>query len=350
MKLTDLKSNLGEWLRGGPEGDVVVSSRIRLARNIEGYPFASRASGEQIAEIEQSLQDKILTAGISPELTYHRLDKVQSLLLELLAERHLISRDLAEGDWVRGVAFDAAERVSLMVNEEDHLRIQVVAGGYRLEEVLDTADAIDDLMASLLPFAFSQRYGFLTACPTNVGTGMRASVMLHLPALVMMHELDKVLVEVDGAHLALRGLFGEGTHASGDLFQISNQVTLGVTAQGILGQVATAVESVVEMEREARQSLLAGHPQELRERMGRVLKLLTSVVSISSEEALHLLSFLRLGVYLGLLSKPGIEALNGLFLLTLPAHLQTMEGRRVDNLKRNELRANCVREKLGSVQ
>ena len=348
MKLTDLKGKVGEWLRGGRDGDVAISSRIRLARNVEDYPFVSRASDEQIAGVEELLRSKITTCDFGHPLDYHRLDGMESLFLELLTERHLISRDLAEGDRVRAVAFDSQERTSLMVNEEDHLRIQVVGGGFCLDEVWQETNHIDDILAAEIHFAFSSKYGFLTACPTNVGTGMRASVMLHLPALVMRHETDKVTARAAELSLALRGFYGEGTYASGDLYQVSNQITLGLSEEEITEKVSSAAEQIIKLERAARLNLLNEHGTEVRNRMERAFEMLTGATSVSSEEALHLLSQIRMGVETNIIKGTRIEALNELFLLTLPAHLQTIQGRRIDNLERNQLRAAYLRERLTS--
>jgi len=346
MNPDKLKTKVGEWLRGGPEGDVVISSRVRLARNVAGYPFVPRASEQEIQRIEALLSKKLLEANIKPELTYYRLDTMERTFVELLMERHLISHDHAEADWVRGVAFDADERVSVMVNEEDHLRIQVVRGGLRLEKVWEQINEIDDRLAELIPFAFSHKYGYLTACPTNVGTGMRASVMLHLPAVIICQEMENVVRTVQERHLGLRGFFGEGTQGSGDFYQLSNQVTLGVTEAEIIAQVTQMASHLVELEREARRSLLQNHRAQIEDRLNRAFEMLLSASMISSEEALHLLSQVRLGVAMNLIKRVRLERLNEVFLLTLPGHLQTMEGRSIQSLQRNELRARYVKERL----
>ena len=345
--LENLNSNVGAWLSGGPDDDVVVSSRVRLARNVEGFPFLTRAGKQQVARLEEILRCKILSCDFGRPLSYWRLDQMDAVHRQLLVERHLIARDHAIADWVRGVAFDAGERLSLMVNEEDHLRIQVLGGGLRLEESWAEADRADDVLAAVVPYAFSARYGYLTACPTNVGTGMRASVMVHLPALVMAQEMEKAVELARGRRMAVRGLYGEGTHASADLYQLSNQATLGVSEREILEEVGDAVVAVMEMEREARNRFLQEQAANLTERVERALDLLRTARFISSEEALHLLSQVRLGVLLGLLKNVDPTVLRNLLLLTLPAHLQTMEGRDLDTLERDETRAGYLRERLG---
>ncbi|NLW51267.1 MAG: ATP--guanido phosphotransferase [Candidatus Brocadiaceae bacterium] len=346
MDLARLKDRPVEWLRGGPEDDVVVSSRVRLARNVEGYPFVGRASPHQKARIEEVLRHAVLAAAPDPPLEYVRLDGLDPLTLDLLVERRLVSREHAEADWVRGVAFDDAERISVMVNEEDHLRIQFVRGGLCLEEVYDRADAFDDLLSGRVPFAFSPQWGYLTACPTNVGTGLRASVMFHLPGLVMAQEMDRVLALAREERLTLRGVYGEGTHGAGDFYQLSNHTSLGPGEEELVSLVLTAARTVARMERDARTALRDDHPEEFRRRIEHAFRLLRSARTISSEEALSFISQVRMGVETGQLTAPSLAALNDLLLLTLPAHLQTMEGRVLDSSVRNELRATYVRNRL----
>src|SRR5580700_418540 len=210
MNLDSLTTTTGEWLRGsGPESDIVVSSRIRLARNLAAFPFSNRATSHQKAEIDR----------------------------QFLVERQLISRELATSDGPRGVAITPAENVSLMVNEEDHLRLQVMRSGLALDEAWQDIDRIDDMLEQRVSYAFHDDFGYLTACPTNVGTGMRSSVMVHLPALVMTKEIDKVFRALQKINLAVRGLYGEGSRASGDFYQISNQVTLGKSETQILNEI-----------------------------------------------------------------------------------------------------------------
>lgn len=346
MDLNELKTQVGEWLRGGPEGDVVVSSRVRLARNIAGYPFVPRASEQEIERIEELLSRKVQACELAPDLTYYRLDEMDHLTVEFLMERHLISRDHAEADWVRGVAFGAGERISVMINEEDHLRLQVMRGGLRLQELWQEVNELDNSLEQQIPFACSPKYGYLTACPTNAGTGMRASAMLHVPAIVLSQEMDRIIRTVREQGLALRGLFGEGTQGTGDLYQLSNQVTLGVEEEEIISQVSEAASQVAALERSARQRLRDKHEQEIKDRLERAYELLVSARMISSEEALHFLSQVRLAVEMNIMKGLALEALNELFLLTLPAHLQTIEGRKMGSTERNEVRAKHIRERL----
>ena len=348
MDLNELKTHVGEWLKGGPEGDVVVSSRVRLARNIAGYPFVPRASEQEIERIEELLSRKVQGCDLAPDVTYYRLDQMDHLKVEFLMERHLISRDHADADWVRGVAFGDGERVSVMINEEDHLRLQVMRGGLRLEELWEQMNELDDKLEAEIPFACSPKYGYLTACPTNAGTGMRASAMLHLPAIVLSQEMDSVIREVRDERLTLRGLFGEGTQGTGDLYQLSNQVTLGVEEEEIVEQVGEAASHVAGLERAARQRLHDKHKNEIHNRLSRARDLLLSAKMISSEEALHFLSQVRLAVEMNLMTGIPLEALNELFLLTLPAHLQTIEDRVMGSTERNKVRAKHIRQRLST--
>ncbi len=347
MLETLLKNNtLGQWLQGGPENDVVLSSRVRLARNIAGYPFLSRAKNPQIARIERFVRSNIEALDRQPPLTYHQLDGMESLTLLLLVERHIIPRDFAETNILRGVAFSEEEDLSIMVNEEDHLRIQVVGGGLRLAEVSERAHEIDDVLAEKLPYAFSADYGYLTVCPTNVGTGMRASVMVHLPAIIMRREMDKLTRICDDLDLALRGLYGEGTHGSADIYQISNNKTLGLSEEDVVELVHLAARQIIELERNTRESIMALHKKELAGRINKAFHLLCDAVSISSEEALSLLSQVRMGVNLGLLENLSKNKIDKLLLLTLPAHLQIILGRESDRVERNKMRASYIREHL----
>ena len=348
MDLKSLRNKSVEWLKDGPQSDVVVSSRVQLARNIDGFQFVGRASDQQRARVEELLRNLLSASDSAPPLSYFRLNQLNSLMIELLLERRLISRELAEARWVRAVAFDDAEQLSIMVNEEDHLICQFVRSGLRLEEVYERADRLDDWFAERVPFAFSPRYGYLTASPTNVGTGMRATVLMHLPGIIMAQEMDDVIRLAQERNLILQGGHGEGIQGAGDLYQIANRITLGLTEAEIVRSVREGAEALMERERAARQGLLGDHRAELQDRVRRAYDLLGSAGKLSSEEALNFLSQVRLGVVLDLLGGATTEQLNELFLLTLPAHLQTMEGRELDSAVRNELRASYLRKRLAT--
>jgi protein arginine kinase len=348
MDLANLKDRLVEWLRGGPEGDVVVSSRVRLARNLKGHRFVARASDEEREGIEKVLRAALLSPDGPAPLNYVELTGVSPLLRDMLLERRLISQLHADGDWVRGVAFDDKERLSVLVNEEDHVRIQSIRGGLRIEEAYEEADRFDDHLSEKVEFAYSADYGYLSACPTNAGTGLRASMMLHLPALAMAQRIEQVLQLSEEQGFVLRGGYGEGTHGAGDFYQISNQVALGKCEEDITLGVVSSGRQIIAMERQARQQLYRDSPREFRRHAERALELLCSAQTLSSQEALSFLSQVRMGVQMQVIEGAPAGGLDDLFLLTLPAHLQTIEGGPLDSAVRNELRAVFVRSKLSA--
>ncbi len=348
MRLSDLTNHAGEWLRGaGPLYDVVISTRVRLARNLAGYPFLSKCTPAQRQEICDRLREAVLGLSLAPELFYVDVEQASDLNRRLLVERHLVSRQHAEGQGARGVAISGDETLAVMVCEEDHLRIQVLRSGLELDSTYAAIDRIDDLLESQLVYAFSGRFGYLTACPTNVGTGIRVSVMLHLPALRMTGEIEKVFRAARDMRLAIRGLYGEGTEALGDFFQLSNQTTLGRTEDDILRDFRDQIlPRVIEYELRAREGLISHKAAAIDDRIHRALGLLRSARLISSEETLGLLSHLRMGVNLGRLPEVSLATVNELFLLTQPAHLQKIHGREMDPDERAEVRAAYIRKRL----
>lgn len=347
MNPDDLTHTSGEWLRSsGPESDIVISSRIRLARNLAAFPFTNRASNYQKAEIEQLLHDRINRLEISPKLAYVNVPRLSTLDRQLLVERQLISRELASADGPRGVAVAPSETVSLMVNEEDHLRLQVMHSGFTLDETWQEIDRIDDMLESRVAYAFNEEFGYLTACPTNVGTGMRASVMLHLPALEHTKQLEKVFRALQKINLAVRGLYGEGSRASGHFYQISNQVTLGKSESTILAEIHGVIPRIIEYERQARDSWLRDSRQSLQDRVSRAYGTLCSATMMTSEETMELLSHVRLGINLSLLEDITISTVNDLFIHTQPAHLQKLVGNALDGEERNVARARYLRNRL----
>ena len=232
---------IGEWLRGtGPESDIVMSSRIRLARNLADFPFISRAAEHDRTEIERHLREKIARLQASGELQYVNVSELDGVDRQFLVERQLISREHAEGQGARAVLIDPQEQVSLMINEEDHLRIQCMHSGLDLQGAWQQISHIDDLLAEQVTYAFHPRLGYLTACPTNVGTGVRVSVMLHLPALAITRQIEKVFRSLQKISLAVRGLYGEGSQAMGDFYQITNQITLGRARSSSFSRSATS--------------------------------------------------------------------------------------------------------------
>jgi len=350
MKLADLTRRAGEWLRGcGPMEDVVISCRARLARNLAGEPFLSRCSPQRRSEIEARLRREITAAGVAATVLYVDLVSASGLDRRLLVERHLISREHADSDHPRGVAISSDETASIMVNEEDHLRIQVFRSGLRLPEAAEQLSAIEEKLEDRLDFAFHSRYGYLTACPTNVGTALRVSVMLHLPALKMTGQLEKAIRAAKDMRLEVRGLYGEGSEALGDFFQVSNQTTLGVDERQIVEEFGgELVPKFIEYERAARSALLAKQASALEDKFQRGLAILRSARLMGSQEATYLLSLVRLGIATGKIGGVDIKTVNEVFLLTQPAHLQKLLKKELSGVSRAEARASYIRSRLAT--
>ena len=335
-----------EWLRGtGPDEDVVVCTRVRLARNIEGHSFALAQDDDEALAVSSSV-----AASLSPVADRHGwswldLREVSALDRRCLVERHLISRELEDAERARGVLFDEHGRESLMVNEEDHLRIQVFRAGLRMREAWEAADTIDDEIAECVEYAWSSEFGFLTSCPTNTGTGLRISVLMHLPALVVAKEIEKATNAIHEMDMTVRGLYGEGSQDFGDLFQISNQKTLGSSELEILEGLDGAVQSLIAFERRQRASFqdVSIH---VADRAWRAVGILERARKLNSEETMNLLSRIRLGQVLEIVDTPTPHQLNRIFLLTQPGHLQKRAGKTLGPSERDELRAELVRQIL----
>jgi protein arginine kinase len=372
MKLTEISGNINEWFSGeGPLADVVISSRVRLARNLAGHRFLAACPATEKAEILRKLKDILMALDLGDEVFYIGVDKVPVLEKRFLVERHLISQNHAFGKGPRGAVIARREFFTAMINEEDHLRLQVLKAGCQLPACIEQINRIDDLIEQKVEYAFSPKYGYLTACPTNLGTGIRVSVMLHLPALKMTGQIEKFLNATKSLGLAVRGLFGEGTEAVGDFYQLSNQITLGVRENDIVTQFEkTIIPEIVEYEHAARSQLLSHDVSLLDDKISRALALLKNANLISSQEALFLLSHIRLGLNMrkhqgastpaidrlcslgkdcadsGASDRLSIATVNRLFLLTLPAHLQLNYGKELDSTHRDALRAKIIRSAL----
>jgi protein arginine kinase len=362
MKFLDLTNKTGEWLRGGgPLQDVVISSRVRLARNLAGMPFLPRCSDEQRADLERRLRGEILEANLAPEMFYVDVAGAGELDRQLLVERHLVSRQHAAGvegavdkksppkptAHPRGVAVSGDETLAIMVNEEDHLRIQVLRSALQLPQAVAEIHRVHELLEQRLDFAFHPRYGYLTACPTNVGTGLRVSVMLHLPALKMTGEIEKAFRAARDMRLAIRGLYGEGTEASGDFFQVSNQTTLGKSEQEIVEEFHDQIlPELIQYEKRARASLMQRNRASLEDKAHRSLAILRSARTIGSDETMYLLSLVRLGVNLELLAGIELATINELFLLAQSAHLQRTLHAELAPAQRGVARADMLRKRL----
>jgi len=348
MKLSDLVKQTSGWLRGtGPFSEIVFSSRIRLARNLEKMVFPNWANQQQqeqtLAVIEPVVKD---LEQIKDNGLFLRIKDISGVDKQFLVERHLISREHIAKFESKAVALSADETVSIMINEEDHLRIQVLMPGFSIDECWDRIEKIDTALEKKLNFAFSAKSGYLTACPTNTGTGIRASVMLHLPALVLSKQINRVIQAIVKLGLTVRGLFGEGTEAAGNFFQISNQVSLGISETEVIDNIKRIIKQVIEYEQNARQSLLTKSKSTIEDQIWRSYGILRNAHIISSSESIELLSNLRLGIDIGVIKDMTREVINELFILSQPAHLQKIEGKNLNPQQRDVKRAELVRSRL----
>ncbi len=349
MTIDDLTKTTGEWLRGvGPMADVVISSRIRLARNLAEHTFLATAGESERTEIYRCLVHEITSASNGADCLVIDLNEIGPIDQGVLVERHLISRQHAAGEGSRGVTVSPGETRALMINEEDHLRIQGLRSGLQLEAIWEDVNEVDDMLASKVAFAFDKQLGYLTACPTNVGTGIRVSVMLHLPALRLTKEIERVARAARDLHLAVRGLHGEGTEAIGDLYQVSNQTTLGKTEEAVINTFSgTIIPKIVEYERTARESLARQHASRVDDQIWRAYGVLRHARRIGTSETHALLSPIRMGIHMGRFPEFDIPLLNELFLYAQPAHLQKLHGGPLEDGARSIARADYLRGRLG---
>ncbi|MGB7325595.1 MAG: protein arginine kinase [Rubripirellula sp.] len=338
----------GEWLRGtGPESDIVISSRIRLARNLADFPFIRRCSDEDRVSIERTVRARMEAIEGWDDIRYVDIEQLSEIDRQFLVERQLISREIADAEGSRAVAIDPNEQYSVMVNEEDHLRIQVMHSGLDLRSAWDQINSLDDQLEGSILYAYNQKYGYLTACPTNVGTGLRVSVMLHLPALVITQQIEKVFRSMQRINVTVRGLYGEGSQYTGDFYQVSNQITLGHSEEDLVSLVGeNVVPRIIEYERKARDFLVNQGQKDLHDDVSRALGILSTAKKISSEETMHYLSKVRMGVNLGLISDVPVGTINKLFIDTQPAHLQKLHGRLLGSSDRNVERATYLQRHL----
>lgn len=347
MKINDLLTHTSEWLKGaGPNSDIIISSRVRLARNIAGRFFPHWADKAQAEETANIIYQAIQNVDFLKKNTLFKLADMDNVDKQFLVERHLMSREQASKPNSKSVVIDDEEIISIMINEEDHLRMQVMRSGFDLLDAWEIMNRIDDALSKELSFAFSSEYGYLTACPTNTGTGMRGSVMLHLPALVMVRTIDKVLAAIAKLSFTTRGLYGEGTQAIGNFFQISNQVSLGHNEDEIISNINGLIRQVIEHEEEARNVLAKQQKALLEDRIWRAFGTLKSAFIISSQETTELLSMVRLGVDLNIIKDIDRRSINELFILIQPAHLQKLDGKKLNSQERDVKRASLIRSKL----
>jgi protein arginine kinase len=328
----------------GPDADVVVSTRVRLARNLARIKFPSRESPEEATEVLTLAERAVGILG--PDWDFYRLAPLSGADRRVLVEKHLISPQLARQPQAAALALERDERASLMVNEEDHLRLQVLEPGRNLPKAWQTANAMDDRLEADLDFAFEPELGYLTACPTNLGTGMRASAMVHLPVLVLSGRVGALLQAVTKIGYAVRGLYGEGTEAVGNLFQVSNQRTLGMSEEEIVGHLDQVLGQIIQAERESRHELRSQSPEQVADRVGRAYGILRGAHVLTTAEAMRLVSDVRLGLALGLLPQIDYAAVNALLVICRSGYLAHVAGRELTAPERDVLRARLVREHL----
>jgi len=354
---TDLDSRVlakAKWMRGdGPDCDVVISTRIRLARNVSGYAFCSSAEKVELQQVAEAVENAFVnireyTNSPLRNVSISRLEHLDPIDREFLIERHLISRDLAEKNGTGKVIVDEEEVLSIMINEEDHIRLQVIDSGLRLRQSWEMINSIDDELGQEIDYAFSPDWGYLTACPTNIGTGLRVSVMLHIPALAATKEGKQILLSISDMGYAIRGIYGEGSQATGAFYQISNEATLGRSEEEIVDRIRWVARQIADREREERGLLMEKNGIGAEDKIFRSYGTLMNARLISSREALSLLSWISLGSSIGVLPESSRTDITRLLVLTRPAHLQKCKGRKLNSVDRDISRAAAIREILAS--
>jgi len=346
---------LGWLVPRGHEAEIVLSTRVRLARNLQGFPFAVRAGRDERLEVLDRVRGAISSTEALTDWAIWEMSELNSSGRRLLRERHLVSRELVaegeNGETAAGAALvvdGGPEPLGMMVNEEDHLRLQTLRNGFVLEESWRSVNRLDEEIGRRVPYAFHHEFGFLTSCPTNVGTGLRASVLVHLPGLVLTKEIQKVLQGISQVGLTFRGFYGEGSEVVGNFFQLSNQTTLGKTEEELVDHLARIAGQVIEYEKEARSVLVREAPSVLEDKVWRAYGILRHARSLGFEELMNLLSGVRLGLALKLLSTPRVETLNSLMIFAQRAHLERAAGRSLDDTDASYLRSKRVREALAA--
>jgi protein arginine kinase len=339
------------WLLGeGPHAEMVLSTRIRLARNLNDVPFTHRAREEQLLGVLASVSAAAQGSRAFGNGLLLRMNEVAPLDRQVLVERHLVSHELGDGARPRGILVAPDARLSLMINEEDHLRLQALTPGFQLAEAWTLADGADDELDPALEFAFNDEIGYLTSCPTNAGTGLRASVLIHLPALVLLEEIQRVLKSIMQVGLNVRGLYGEHSEVMGNLFQISNQTTLGRSERDSIESLERVTRQIIETEERARERMMRDARVQIEDKVWRAYGTLRYCRSIHAREVINLCSAVRLGVAMGLPALCPLRVLNELLVLTQPAHLQRMQGAELTPADRNIVRAQFVRERLAAAE
>jgi len=347
MTINDFLKQDAEWLKGtGPSANIVMSSRTRLARNIDKIPFSNWANKKQLDDVLSIVKEAVANCNFLKNAMFIKLKDLSEVDRLFLVERHMMSPEHAKDVEYKALVVDPKEMVSIMVNEEDHLRIQVIQSGLNLKECWRMLDEIDTDLSKKIAYAYSAKWGYLTACPTNTGAGLRGSVMLHLPALVFTGQIGKMLQAIAKLGLNIRGMYGEGTEAMGNVFQISNQVSMGMTEEDIVDNIDRITNQLISREDSTRKTIITKNKDALVDRVSRAHGTLKSAHIITSNETVTLLSAIRLGVDLGIVKNMDRRMVNELFILTQPAHLQKLEGKTLNSNERDIKRADLIREKL----
>lgn len=333
---------LNWYLQNGKESDVVVSSRIRLARNLSNFPFITKQTKDTRENLENTIKDIVPSLGYN--LKFVKLQDMDEITKMSLLEKHLVSPNFVMNKENTGaMLINDDENISVMINEEDHLRIQVMTSGLDLENLMNLSIELDEKIGKLLPYAYNEKYGFLTSCPTNVGTGLRASVMVHLPGLARTGNINKILEVINSFGMNIRGIYGEGSKAAADMYQVSNKQTLGISEAEIVKNLQLITEKIIEQERLARK-ILARDSIELEDKVYRAYGVLTNAKKISSEEARDLLSEVKLGTDLGIIQELTDLKVKKLELYTKPANLQKYLGKQIDSYERDIKRAEVIKQ------
>ena len=335
--------------REGPHNRIVMSSRVRLARNLRGLAFPGWAKKNERIKALDLIRPAVESLAQMENAFSESMDNLTVLDKNILVERHLISREHAAKNAGSGLVLNRDESLCVMINEEDHLRMQALRPGLQLKQAWSAIDQIDSKLEKKLDYAFTPDLGYLTACPTNLGTGIRVSAMLHLPGLVLAEQINQIIQAVNKLGLAVRGLYGEGTEALGNVFQVSNQMTLGEAEADIVERLNKVLSQIIEHEENARGLLLEKKPKTVYNHIGRAYGIMANAHSISSKETMNLLSLMRLGVDLGLF--PDLERwlVDELFIITQPAHLQKRYSEKLSAEERDLLRADMLRDRLKQV-
>lgn len=346
-----LQEPISNWMKTeAPEKEIVITSRVRLARNLKNYSFPTLITESQANNLINEVKDVVNSKEIKKisNLDLITIEELKDLQKKVLVEKHLISLNLANDLKKSGLLLNESESISIMLNEEDHIRIQCLFRGLQIQEALNNANNIDDIFEKHLDYAFDEKYGYLTSCPTNVGTGIRASVMVHLPALVLTKQINRIIPAITQVGLVVRGIYGEGSESIGNMFQISNQITLGQTEEEIIDNLHSVINQIIELEKQGRNSLIKESRFQIEDKVGRSLGILANAKIMDSKEAIMRLSDVKLGIDLGMIKGISSTVIDELTNLTQPGFLQYLAGKTLSTDERDIRRATIIREKLSN--